>query len=76
MSNQQHLPITAPRIRRDGWTKGKRVTFFVTLAATGSVTFAAASVGMSRKSAYALRKRDRTFSSRWDRGLGGWDLRS
>jgi hypothetical protein len=69
MSNRQHPPITAPRIRRDGWTNGKRVTFFVTLAATGSVTLAAASVGMSRKSAYALKKRDRTFSSLWDRGL-------
>ena len=57
------------RIRRDGWTKGKRVTFFVTLAATGSVTFAAASVGMSRKSAYALKKRDSTFASLWDRAL-------
>jgi hypothetical protein len=69
MSNRQHPPRTAPRIRRDGWTNGKRVTFFVTLAATGSVTLAAASVGMSRKSAYALKKRDRTFFSLWDRGL-------
>lgn len=69
MGYRQHLPRTAHRIRRDGWTNGKRVTLFVTLAASGSVTLAAASVGMSRKSAYALKKRDRTFFSLWDRGL-------
>ena len=69
MTDRQSLAIHARRIRRDGWTNGKRVTFFVTLAATGSVTLAAASVGMSRKSAYALKKRDRTFFSLWDRGL-------
>lgn len=69
MSNRRHLSNIRPRIRRDGWTNGKRVTFFVTLAATGSVTSACASVGLSRKSAYALRKRDRTFASLWERGL-------
>lgn len=68
MSNRRHLSNIRPRIRRDGWTNGKRVTFFVTLAATGSVTSACASVGLSRKSAYALRKRDRTFASLWEGG--------
>ena len=69
MSNRRHLPNLRPRIRRDGWTNGRRVTFFVTLAASGSVTFACASVGISRKSAYALKKRDRTFASLWERAL-------
>lgn len=69
MSNPKSYPADPPRIRRDGWTKARRVTFFVTLAATGSVTFAAASVGMSRKSAYALRKRDVTFASLWERAI-------
>jgi hypothetical protein len=69
MSNRQDLPKLAPRIRRDGWTNGRRVTFFVTLATTGSVTIASASVGLSRKSAYALKKRDRTFASLWARAL-------
>ena len=69
MGNRRHLPNLRPRIRRDGWTNGRRVTFFVTLAASGSVTFACASVGMSRKSAYALKKRDRTFASLWKRAL-------
>ena len=69
MSNRKSYPADPPRIRRDGWTNARRVTFFVTLAATGSVTFAAASVGMSRKSAYALRKRDVTFASLWERAI-------
>jgi hypothetical protein len=69
MRNRKFHPADPPRIRRDGWTDARRVTFFVTLAATGSVTFAAASVGMSRKSAYALRKRDATFASLWERAL-------
>ena len=69
MSNRKYYPADPPRIRRDGWTNSRRVTFFVTLAATGSVTFAAASVGMSRKSAYALRKRDATFAALWERAI-------
>ena len=69
MSNRKSHPADPPRIRRDGWTNSRRVTFFVTLAATGSVTFATASVGMSRKSAYALQKRDATFASLWERAI-------
>ena len=69
MGKLQRLPVPASRTRRDGWTNGKRVTFFVTLAETGSVTFACVSVRLSRKSAYALRKRDSTFASLWERGL-------
>jgi hypothetical protein len=57
------------RIRADGWTHSRRVTFCVTLAASGSVTFAAASAGLSRKSAYALKKRDAAFASLWNRSL-------
>ena len=57
------------RARADGWTDRKRVTFIVTLVASGSVTFAAASAGLSRKSAYALRNRDSAFASLWERAL-------
>lgn len=57
------------RARADGWTGRKRVTFIVTLAASGSVTFGAAAAGLSRKSAYALRKRDSAFASLWERAL-------
>ena len=65
------LPPVAPNcpIRSDGWTPDRRVTFCVTLAASGSVTFASASAGLSRKSAYALRKRDDGFASLWDQSL-------
>ena len=55
--------------RADGWTDRRRVTFIVTLAASGSVTFAAVSAGLSRKSAYALKKRDSAFASLWERAL-------
>jgi len=41
------------------------VTFIVTLAATRSVTLAARAVGMSRKSAYALKQRDPAFAFAW-----------
>jgi len=57
------------RARADGWTDRKRVTFIVTLAASGSVTFAAASAGLSRKSGYALRNRDSASASLWERAL-------
>ena len=40
------------------WSNDKAVTFIVTLAASLNVTLAAARAGMSRKSVYALRRRD------------------
>ena len=62
-----------PRARRPRrgheWSVSKAVTFIVTLAATRNVTFAARAAGMSRKSAYALRKGDRGFASAWDEAL-------
>ena len=69
MRTLRFFPAPPPRYRRDGWTADKRVTFCVNLAASGSVTFAAASVGLSRKSAYALKKRDRAFASLWEQAL-------
>jgi hypothetical protein len=57
------------RARADGWINHRRVTFIVTLAASGSVTFTSASAGLSRKSAYALKKRDSAFASLWERAL-------
>jgi hypothetical protein len=69
MKHQGPLSATYRRIRADGWTPERRVTFCVNLAGSRSVTFAAASVGLSRKSAYALRKRDRDFAALWDSAL-------
>jgi hypothetical protein len=58
------------RPRRSGeWTPVKAVTFIVTLAASRSVTLAAHEAGMSRKSAYALKDRDRAFAEAWDAAL-------
>ncbi len=54
------------RPRRAGeWTEAKAVTFIVTLAASRSVTLAAARAGMSRKAAYALKRRDQGFAAAW-----------
>ena len=55
--------------RSHEWNAGTAVTFIVTLAATGSVTLAARASGMSRKSAYALRKRDAAFAASWNAAL-------
>lgn len=55
--------------RASEWSGGKVVTFIVTLAATRSVTLAARSTGMSRKAAYALKKRDPAFAGAWAKAL-------
>jgi hypothetical protein len=39
------------RARRDGWTMARQRRFVLALALTGSVTLAAASVGMKREGA-------------------------
>lgn len=44
------------RVRHDGWTVERQREFIATLADTGSVTEAAATVRMSVRSAYALRR--------------------
>ena len=65
-----HLLSTPRRPPRpDEWSRGKAVTFIVTLAATRSVTLAAREAGMSRKSAYALKARDAAFGQAWDAAL-------
>ena len=52
------LPQLVPtRHRDDGWTAQRQRDFLENLASCGSVAAAARSVGMSRESAYALRRR-------------------
>lgn len=79
----QSAPITAPdydpaeyrwvpvrrRPRYDGWTEEKQRRFIEVLADTGLVGLAAKEVGMSRKSAYALRRAAHAgaFARAWDR---------
>jgi hypothetical protein len=61
LTDQQRRPA------RDGeWNRGKAIAFIVTLAATGTVTLAAREAGMSRKAAYALKRRDPLFAASWD----------
>jgi hypothetical protein len=55
--------------RAGEWTPAKAVTFIVTLAATRSVTLAARAAEMSRKSVYALKRRDPAFASAWSAAL-------
>ena len=54
--------------RRDGWTEEKQRRFIETLADTGLVNVAAKAVGMSRASAYQLRRAayGAAFARAWD----------
>ena len=67
-------PATAPRLGNmptpaGGWSGARIVTFIITLAASGRVTRAAAATGLSRKSSYALRRRDPAFARLWDQAI-------
>jgi hypothetical protein len=68
-------PVAAPsftpvpgRTRRDGWTAERQQAFIAALARTGGVGRAAAAAGMSRESAYRLRRREgaESFAAAWD----------
>ena len=86
MSNES-TPIVRPRRRLPrvpafypvpvhpspvSWTLERQAHFLGWLAETGSVSAACARVGMSRNSAYKLRKRPRaeSFAAAWDAALG------
>jgi hypothetical protein len=66
------------KIRRDGWTAERQLRFLDTLVRTRSVTRAARAAGMSRESAYRLRRRkdNSLFAAAWDRALEGHKLGS
>jgi hypothetical protein len=59
------------RTRRDGWTAARQRAFIRALAETGVVRIAAASVGMSERSAHrlALRYDAQSFCVAWDAAL-------
>ena len=61
-------PVPALRRRSDGWTPVQQSRFIQALSVMGSVAQAAKAVGMSRKSAYALRDRPgaESFAHSWD----------
>jgi hypothetical protein len=58
-------------VRHDGWTPDRQRKFISALEAIGSVAPAARAVGMSKQSAYALRKRPgaESFAQAWDIAL-------
>jgi uncharacterized protein YdbL (DUF1318 family) len=60
------------RARRDGWTAERQGGFLVALAASGSVSAAVRAVGMSRETAYRLRRQPgaESFAATWDLVLG------
>ena len=57
-----------PRLSGDGWTAEAQRAFLVHLAQNGCVSLACAHVGLSRQSAYALRRRagNSVFAICWD----------
>lgn len=59
------------RCRRDGWTAERQLRFLDALGRTRSVTRAARAAGMSRESAYRLRRRREAalFAAAWDKAL-------
>lgn len=59
------------KIRSDGWTTERQLRFLDALAASRSAAKAAAFAGMSRESAYRLRRRrdGALFAALWDRAL-------
>jgi hypothetical protein len=67
-------PFYPVPIRRmhNGWTPQRQADFLGYLAETGSVSAACARVGMSRNSAYRLRRKPRaeSFAAAWDAALG------
>jgi len=66
------LPVPL-RIRRDGWTPMRQARFIGFLAQTGCVRKAAQLVGLTRESAYRLRKRSGagSFIAAWTTALTG-----
>ncbi|MFA6124171.1 hypothetical protein [Sphingomonas sp.] len=65
-------PVPSGSTRHDGWTPERQRAFLEQLARIGVVSAAAGAVGMSAKSAYALRKRAgaESFVAAWEAALG------
>ena len=55
--------------RHDGVTPEREKEFLETLAATASITEAAAAIGISRAALYRMRKHDPAFAERWSEAL-------
>lgn len=73
MSTADHCqaPLRTPKPRKDGWTIERQLRFLDALRRTRCITRAAAHVGMSRETAYRLRKRAGAalFAAAWDEAM-------
>ncbi len=63
--------LARPRARHDGWSPDRQVAFLEALVRTGNVRAAARYAGLSRESAYKLRRRPdaRAFARAWDAAI-------
>ena len=69
-----HAPANQPAFlidtcRHDGWTRQRRRSFLEALAEGQRIERACAQVGMSKTSAYKLRRRDPRFAFAWSAAL-------
>ncbi|MBX3565488.1 MAG: LysR family transcriptional regulator [Sphingomonas sp.] len=74
---EQPAAASPPPPARPQWTPGRQRIFLAALLETGSVARAARAAGMSRSSAYGLRRRlaGMPFDAVWDRALAGYARR-
>lgn len=56
---------------RIDWSSEQKEEFLATLRKTANVTAATEALGLSRRHAYALRKKDRDFRKAWEDALQG-----
>ena len=65
------VDLAQPKERHDGWSPDRQVVFLEALSRTGNVKAAALYTGLSRESAYKLRRRPdaRAFAHAWDAAL-------
>jgi hypothetical protein len=71
MTALQQSPLSDRTLRHDGLTPARQEEFLEVLAATGSVSHAAASGGISRAALYKLRNHPdgSAFNQRWTEAL-------
>ncbi len=62
-------PSVKISMARKSWTARRRARFLEHLRRCANVSAAARTAGMSRSSAYALRRTDEEFAARWDEAL-------
>lgn len=64
-----HVVLQKRETRRDSWTSARRAAFLAELESSCNATRACRAAGVSRDSAYGLRRRDPAFAAAWTRAL-------